>query len=130
MTSAQGSVLSMKETQSVVEDAVSSVKKVLEIKRPSLSVDSTEGILNAIMKTHAHLSADETQPEMNARGTKTFPDVMCSQWNVSRNVKQPLVGENVQMNVTRITVLEHAAQPAPPFASSLQGKSKHTRTPL
>lgn len=82
MTSAQENVLSMKETQSVVEAALNSVKRVPRIRRPCQSADNTEGMLSATMRTPAHLSADEnqeeTQPEMNARGTRTFRDVMSS----------------------------------------------------
>ena len=129
MTSVQGNVHSLKETQNVVEDALNSVNRVPEIKRPCLSADNSEGILNATTRTRAHLSADKTQPEMNARGTRTFRVVTESQLGCVQNVKQPPGGENVPMSAIRTMGLDHAAQPAPTFANSLQGKRKLTRTP-
>lgn len=110
----------MKEIPSVVEDAVKSVKRVQEMKRPYQSVASTEEILNAIMKIHAHLSAEETQQEMNVRDTKEFLDVLGRQLGNVQSAKQPLVRVNVPTNVLRIMVLEPAAPHVPIFVSSLQ----------
>ena len=129
MISVHGNVLSLKETQNVVEDALNSVKRVPEIKIPCLSANSTEEMMNATMRTRAHLSADKTQPEMNARGTRTSRDVTESQLGCVQNVKQPPAEENVPMNAIRTMDLDHAAQPAPTFASSLQRKRKLIRIP-
>ena len=66
----------MKEIPSVVEDAVSSVKREQETNNPCQSVGSTEGILNAIMKTCAQLSVEEILREVNAKDTAKSQDAI------------------------------------------------------